>query len=77
MGKTFENLTWEELCDLMCGEPEDDPKPLRQTDNVRTSKRCYEPTKYYISETGHIQKPTCVYLEDGECTLLACVRKGD
>ena len=24
MGKTFENLTWEELCDLMCGKPEDD-----------------------------------------------------
>ena len=24
MGKTFENLTWEELCDLMCGEPEED-----------------------------------------------------
>lgn len=24
MGKTFENLTWEELCDLMCGKPEED-----------------------------------------------------
>lgn len=24
MGKTFENLTLEELCDLMCGDPEDD-----------------------------------------------------
>ena len=24
MGMTFENLTWEELCDLMCGQPEDD-----------------------------------------------------
>ena len=24
MGKTFKNLTWEELCDLMCGKPEDD-----------------------------------------------------
>lgn len=24
MGETFENLTWEELCDLMCGQPEDD-----------------------------------------------------
>lgn len=21
---TFENLTWEELCDLMCGSPEED-----------------------------------------------------
>ena len=24
MGKTFENLTWDDLCDLMCGSPEDD-----------------------------------------------------
>lgn len=24
MGKTFENLTWDDLCDLMCGDPEDD-----------------------------------------------------
>ena len=24
MGLTFENLTLEELCDLMCGEPEED-----------------------------------------------------
>ena len=24
MGKVFENLTWEELCDLMCGCPEED-----------------------------------------------------
>jgi hypothetical protein len=24
MGQTFEDLTWEELCDLMCGQPEDD-----------------------------------------------------
>lgn len=23
MGKTFENLTWDDLCDLMCGGPED------------------------------------------------------
>lgn len=22
MGATFENLTWDDLCDLMCGEPE-------------------------------------------------------
>lgn len=26
MGKTFENLTEEELCDLMCGGPEEDPE---------------------------------------------------
>lgn len=24
MGQTFEDLTWEELCDLMCGKPEED-----------------------------------------------------
>lgn len=24
MGATFENLTWDDLCDLMCGKPEDD-----------------------------------------------------
>ena len=24
MGKTFENLTWDDLCDLMCGGPEDE-----------------------------------------------------
>lgn len=24
MGKTFEDLTWEELCDLMCGKPEEE-----------------------------------------------------
>lgn len=22
MGKTFENLTWDDMCDLMCGGPE-------------------------------------------------------
>lgn len=24
MGKVFENLTWDDLCDLMCGSPEED-----------------------------------------------------
>lgn len=24
MGMTFENLTWEDMCDLMCGAPEID-----------------------------------------------------
>ena len=24
MGKTFENLTWDDLCDMMCGGPEED-----------------------------------------------------
>ena len=26
MGKTFENLTWDDLCDLMCGGPEPEPE---------------------------------------------------
>ncbi len=24
MGKEFTNLTWDDLCDLMCGRPEDE-----------------------------------------------------
>jgi len=24
MGKTFTNLTWDDLCDLMCGGPEEE-----------------------------------------------------
>lgn len=24
MGMTFDNLTWDDLCDLMCGCPEDE-----------------------------------------------------
>ena len=24
MGKEFANLTWDDLCDLMCGKPEED-----------------------------------------------------
>lgn len=24
MGKEFTDLTWEELCDLICGDPEED-----------------------------------------------------
>ncbi|MBR5677086.1 MAG: hypothetical protein IKX20_03000 [Paludibacteraceae bacterium] len=24
MGKTFTNLTWDDLCDLMCGVPEEE-----------------------------------------------------
>lgn len=26
MGAVFENLTMEELCDLMCGAPEEEPE---------------------------------------------------
>lgn len=30
MGMTFENLTEEELCDLMCGKPEEDEEDERE-----------------------------------------------
>ena len=29
MGKTFQNLTWDDLCDLMCGGPEEDEDIIR------------------------------------------------
>lgn len=32
MGKTFENLTWDDLCDLMCGGPEVDPDEPEEAD---------------------------------------------
>ena len=34
MGKTFEELTWEELCDLMCGKPEDEGGENDSKDNL-------------------------------------------
>ena len=33
MGKTFENLTCEELCDLMCGNPEEDEENKDESEN--------------------------------------------
>ena len=41
MGKTFEELTWEELCDLMCGKPEDEGGEDDSKDNLlfNTSNR--------------------------------------
>lgn len=36
MGAVFENLTEEELCDLMCGKPEDDEED--EEDVVSNSK---------------------------------------
>lgn len=50
---------------------------VRQTDNIRITSRCYEPTKYPWDEDKKAVKPTCVYLKDGECSLLCCVRRGD
>ena len=34
MGKTFEELTWEELCDLMCGKPEEEGGEDDSKDNI-------------------------------------------
>jgi hypothetical protein len=34
MGKTFEELTWEELCDLMCGAPEEEGGEDDNKDNI-------------------------------------------
>lgn len=33
MGMVFENLTCEELCDLMCGKPEEDPEDDKNVDS--------------------------------------------
>ena len=33
MGKTFENLTWDDLCDLMCGAPEEDYEDEEESDD--------------------------------------------
>ena len=32
MGMTFENLTWDDLCDLMCGKPEDEEEEEEEDD---------------------------------------------
>ena len=32
MGMTFENLTWDDLCDLMCGEPEQEDEDASEED---------------------------------------------
>lgn len=45
MGKTFENLTWDDLCDLMCGSVEEDyddneVEEDEQCDNDRDTKGC-------------------------------------
>lgn len=35
MGMTFENLTMEDLCDLMCGIPEEDGQEEEDGDCIR------------------------------------------
>ena len=34
MGKTFENLTWDDMCELMCGAPEEDYDEEEEEDEV-------------------------------------------
>ena len=34
MGKTFENLTWDDLCELMCGGPEEEFDEDRDTEDI-------------------------------------------
>lgn len=36
MGKTFYDLTDEELCDLMCGDPEEDYEDDEETEDEET-----------------------------------------
>ena len=31
MGKKFTDLTWEDMCDLMCGIPEEEPEEDNKT----------------------------------------------
>ena len=48
---------------------------LRQTDEVRITDRCYEPTYYPGDEDRRCVHPTCQYLVNGSCELVACVRR--
>jgi len=50
---------------------------IRQSDNVRVTKRCYKPTIYMKDENSYVKKPTCEYLVDGKCVLTVCVRRED
>ena len=50
---------------------------IKQTDNVRITDRCYEPTYYVWDGSRGCKIPTCLYLEGGKCKLTSCVRKGD
>ena len=35
MGKEFTNLTWEDLCDMMCGKPEEDMEDEKEWEEER------------------------------------------
>ena len=53
MGKTWENLTCEQLCDLMCGGVEDDGKKfIKKCD--KAVRRC---EKDITSSNGFLKRP--------------------
>lgn len=39
MGKTFENLTWDDLCDLMCGKSDDEIERDKEKAEKEAMKR--------------------------------------
>ena len=51
-------------------------------EDVRVTKKCYMPTRYYADSNGREATqvtsfmPFCIYLKDNKCTLNACVRRG-
>ena len=47
---------------------------IRQTDYVRVSMRCHAPTIYPLDDKKCYKVKGCEYLEDGKCTLNACIR---
>lgn len=48
---------------------------LRQDHYTRVQDRCKKRTRYFIDEDRAYAYKSCVYLENGKCTLKACVRK--
>ena len=49
---------------------------IRQTDDVRTHERCKQETRFYLDGYRSFVNQSCMYFENGKCTLNACVRKG-
>jgi len=77
MGKTFENLSWDDLCDLMCGGPEDDIEDsgISDTDNELFCIGLHHREKReMIRQTDNVRvtdkcyKPTVFYRSDESYT---------
>ena len=47
---------------------------IRQTDNIRVTKRCKEPEYYYHVPEKKFKVPHCIYLSNGKCELNACIK---